>query len=247
MERIFKTAGNTLKYTVAPGRQQWPGFQKAETVTRILLADDHAVVREGLRALLEDEPDLAVIGEAASGLEALRMCSELRPDVLVLDIMMGDVSGIEVARQVHETQPETGIVILSMYGDKQHVLEALQAGARAYVMKKSVSSELVQAVREVAVGHRYLGPLLADVVVDAYLEEARTGPSDPYYALSNREREVLHLAANGYTNAEIAERLCISRRTVETHRANAMRKLNLGSHTELLRYALRRGILPPDT
>jgi len=216
-------------------------------VTTILLADDHAVVRQGLRALLEDEPDFAVVGEASSGLEAIRMCSDLKPEVLVLDVMMDDVSGIEVARQVIETLPQTGIVMLSMYGDKKHVLEALQAGAKAYVVKKSVSSELVQAICEVHVGRRYLGPSLADVIVDAYLEKAESGPADPYDSLSNREREVLHLAAHGHTNAEIAERLCISRRTVETHRANAMRKLNLNNQTDLLRYALQRGILPPDT
>jgi two-component system response regulator NreC len=213
----------------------------------ILLADDHALVRQGLRALLGEEPEFNVIGEAGSGLEAIRLCGKLKPDVLVLDIMLEDVSGIEVARQVRENCPHTAVVVLSMYGDKKHVLEALQAGAKAYVVKKSVSSELVQAVREALVGRRYLGPSLADVVVDAYLEKAETGPADPYDSLSNREREVVHLAAHGYTNAEIAERLCISRRTVETHRANAMRKLDLDNHTELLRYALQRGILPPDS
>jgi len=216
-------------------------------MTTILLADDHALVRQGLRALLGEEPEFTVVGEAGSGLEAIRRCSELKPDVLVLDIMLDDVSGIEVARQVKENCPRTAIVVLSMYGDKKHVLEALQAGAKAYVVKKSVSSELVQAVREALVGRRYLGPSLADVVVDAYLEKVESGPADPYDSLSNREREVVHLAAHGYTNAEIAERLCISRRTVETHRANAMRKLDLGNHTELLRYALQRGILPPDS
>jgi two-component system response regulator NreC len=216
-------------------------------MTTILLADDHALVRQGLRALLGEEPEFSVIGEAGSGLEAIRLCSDLKPDVLVLDIMLDDVSGIEVARQVKEKCPHTAIVVLSMYGDKKHVLEALQAGARAYVVKKSVSWELVQAVREALVGHRYLGPSLADVVVNAYLEKAESGPADPYDSLSNREREVVHLAAHGYTNTEIAERLCISRRTVETHRANAMRKLDLDNHTELLRYALQRGILPPDS
>jgi len=216
-------------------------------VTTILLADDHAVVRQGLKSLLEDESDFTVVGEAGSGLDAIHMCSELKPDILVLDVMMDDISGIEVARQVSETLPQTAIVILSMYGDKKHVLEALQAGARAYVVKKSVSQELVQAVREALVGRRYLGRSLADVLVDAYLEKVESDPSDPYDTLSNREREVLHLAAHGHTNAEIAERLCISRRTVETHRANAMRKLNLGNQTELLRYALQRGILPQDT
>jgi len=215
-------------------------------MTTILLADDHAVVRQGLKALLEDEPDFSVLGEASTGLEAIRLCNELKPDIIVLDIMMDDLSGIEVARQVRDAMPRTEIVMLSMYGDKKHVLEALQAGAKGYVVKKSVSAELVQAVREVSVGHRYLGVSLADVVVDAYLEKVESGPYDPYDSLSNREREVLQLAAHGHSNAEIAERLCISRRTVETHRANAMRKLNLGGQSDLLRYALHRGILPTD-
>jgi DNA-binding NarL/FixJ family response regulator len=215
-------------------------------VTKILLADDHAVVRQGLRTLLEDEPEFTVVGEADSGLDAIRMCGELQPDILVLDIMMDDISGIEVARQVTESLPHTAIIILSMYGDKKHVLEALQAGAKAYVVKKSVSSELVQAVREVRIGRRYLGSSLADVVVDAYLEKEDSISTDPYDSLSNREREVLHLAAHGHTNAEIAELLNISRRTVETHRANAMRKLDLSNQTDLLRYAFQRGILPSE-
>jgi two-component system response regulator NreC len=215
-------------------------------VTTILLADDHTVVRQGLRALLEEEPDFDVIGETGSGLEAIRLAGELRPEVLVLDIMMDDISGIEAARQIIETCPKTAIVMLSMYGDKRHVLEALQAGAKAYLVKKSADSELVKAIHQVIVGRRYLGESVSDVLVDAYLERAESGPADPYDSLSNREREVLHLASRSYTNAEIAEQLCISRRTVETHRANAMRKLDLRTQTDLLRYALRRGILPPD-
>ena len=215
-------------------------------MTTILLADDHAVVRQGLKGLLEDEPNFTVVGEAGSGLEAIRMVDELKPDILVLDIIMDDISGIEVARQVRKNSPHTGIVILSMYGDKKYVLEALQAGAKAYVMKKAVTSELIEAVRQVLVGRRYLGTSVSDVVVDAYLEKEESGPTDSYDSLSSREREVLHLAAHSYTNAEIAERLCISRRTVETHRANAMRKLNLDNQTDLLRYALQRGILPQD-
>jgi len=215
-------------------------------MTTILLADDHAMVRQGLRSLLEEEPGFSIVGEAGNGLEAIRMCSELKPEVLVLDIMMDDISGIEVARQVKENCPHTAIVVLSMYGDKKHVLEALRAGARAYVEKKSVSSEIVQAVKQVRVGRRHLGPSLADVVFDAYLEKAESGSTDPYDSLSHREREVLNLASHGHTNTEIAERLFISRRTVETHRANAMHKLNLSNQTDLIRYALQRGILPPD-
>jgi len=216
-------------------------------VTTILLADDHAIVRRGLRTMLENEPGFSVVGETGGGLETIRMVGDLKPDVLVLDIMMDDVSGIEVARQVTENSPRTAIVMLSMYSSKRHILEALKAGARGYVVKKSAITDLVQAVREVVVGRRYLGPYVSDVVVNAYLGKAETGTPDPYDSLSSREREVLHLAAHGHTNAEIAERLYISRRTVETHRANAMRKLNLRTQIDLLRYALQRGILPPDT
>jgi len=216
-------------------------------LTTLLLADDHDIVRQGLKALLEDEPDFTVVGEAASGLEAIRLVNELKPAILVLDIMMGDISGIEVAHQVRKTSPHTAVIVLTMYGDKKHVLEALQSGVQAYLVKKSAASELVQAVRQVLVGRRYLGTSVSDVIVDAYLEKVEAGPADPYDTLSRREREVLHLAAHGYTNAEIAERLYISRRTVETHRINTMRKLNLENQTELLRYALQRGILPLDT
>ncbi len=197
--------------------------------------------------MLENEPGFSVVGETGGGLETIRMVGELKPDVLVLDIMMDDVSGIEVARQVTKNSPRTAIVILSMYSSKGYILEALQAGARGYVVKKSATTELVQAVREVVVGRRYLGQYVSDVVVNAYLEKAETGTPDPYDSLSSREREVLHLAAHGYTNAEIAERLYIGRRTVETHRANAMRKLDLHTQFDLIRDALQRGILPPDT
>jgi two-component system response regulator NreC len=197
--------------------------------------------------MLENEPGFSVVGETGGGLETIRMVSELKPDVLVLDIMMDDVSGIEVARQVTKNSPRTAIVILSMYSSKGYILEALHAGARGYVVKKSATTELVQAVREVVVGRRYLGQYVCDVVVNAYLEKAETGTLTPYDSLSSREREVLHLAAHGYTNTEIAERLYIGRRTVETHRANAMRKLDLQTQFDLIRYALQRGILPPDT
>jgi DNA-binding NarL/FixJ family response regulator len=216
-------------------------------MVRILLADDHGIVRQGIKSLLEGVADFQVVGEAESGVETIKLCKKLEPEILVLDIMMDDIAGTEVARQVKNQSPGIGIVILSMYGDKMHVMQALQAGASAYVMKKSASSELIQAVREVHIGRRFLSSPLSEMLADTGPRKKENGRSDPYMLLSNREREVFHMAAHGYTNTEIAEKLFISRRTVETHRANAMHKLNLVNQTELIRYALQKGILPADS
>ena len=216
-------------------------------MTTIALVDDHHVVRQALRALLESEPDFHVIGEAADGLEAIQMVASLQPEILVLDLMMSGMNGLEVTRQVNKRSPETSIVILSMYGNEGYVHEALKAGAKAYVLKESTSKELVRAVREAAVGHRYLSPPLSERAIEAYMRKTEGTMLDPYETLTTREREVLHLVAQGYTNAEIAERLYISRRTVEVHRANMMRKINMHTQADLTRYALQRGVLPPDT
>jgi two-component system response regulator NreC len=213
----------------------------------LVLADDHHVVRQGLRALLEAEPDLQVIGEAADGLETVRLVVNLRPDILVLDLMMGGISGLEVARQVSKRSPKTGVVILSMYSNEAYVLEALKAGAKAYVLKESTAGELVKAVRTAATGHRYLSSSLSERAIEAYVEKSKDTVLDPYDTLTTREREVLHLAAQGCTNADMATRLYISRRTVEVHRANVIRKLGLRTQAQLVSYAIRRGILPPDS
>lgn len=213
----------------------------------LVLADDHHVVRQGLRSLLEAEPDLQVVGEAANGLEAVRLVEKLRPDILVVDVMMGGISGLEVARQVSKQSPKIGIVILSMYSNEAYVLEALKAGAKAYILKESTASELVKAVRAAAAGHRYLSSSLSERAIEAYIEKSKDTVFDPYDTLTTREREVLHLAAQGCTNADIATRLYISRRTVEAHRANMMQKLGLHTQTQLISYAIRRGILPPDS
>lgn len=213
----------------------------------VLLADDHPVVRRGLRALLEAEPDFQVVGEAGDGLEAIGVVNSLQPDILVLDLMMGGLNGLEVTRQVRKVSPRTGVVILSMYGTESYVLEALRSGAKGYVLKEATSEELVRAVREVAMGRRYLSSSLSERAIEVYMEKTKSHEQDPYDTLSHREREVLHLAAEGCSNAEIASRLNLSRRTVEIHRANMMHKLGLHTQTDLLRYALRRGILPPET
>ncbi len=164
--------------------------------------------------------------------------------MLVIDLMMPGLSGLEVTRQVHQRSPRTHIVILSMYSNEAYVLEALKNGAAAYVLKGSSTADLVQAVREVAAGRRYLSPPLSERAIERYVQKAEYTVRDSYDTLTNREREVLHLAAEGLTNAEVADRLSISPRTAETHRANLMRKLGLRTQTDLIRYALRRGILP---
>jgi len=214
--------------------------------TTIVLADDHQVVRHGLRSLLEAEPDFSVVGETGDGLEAAQLVERLQPDVLVLDLMMPGLNGLEVTRQVSQRSPRTRVVILSMHASEAHVLEALRSGAAAYVLKESTSAELVRAVREAVAGRRYLSSPLSERAIEAYMQKAESAALDPYEMLTAREREVLHLVVQGHTSAEIADRLFISRRTVETHRANLMRKLGLRTHTDLIRYALQRGILPME-
>lgn len=211
---------------------------------RIVLADDHPVVRHGLRALLRSDGSMEVVGEAGTGLEAAQAVQRLKPDVLVLDLMMGDVSGIGIIKQVSKRSPDTAVVILSMYGNDCYVMEAMQAGAMAYVLKDSPSDELVRAVKEAAAGRRYLAPPLSDRAIEAYMLKAQDKVLDPYDMLSAREREVLNMVARGDTSSQVADKLCISPRTVEVHRARVMQKLGLKNRTELIHFAMRRGILP---
>jgi len=212
----------------------------------ILLADDHQVVRVGLRALLEAEADFKVVGEATNGLEAKDLLERLRPDVLIIDMMMPQLNGLEVIRQVAQLSPQTRAIVLSMHSNEGYVLEALRHGASGYVLKQSNMEELVKAVRTVMNGLSYLSLELSQRAIESYRAKAEDSVKDAYDTLTNREREVLQLAAEGRTNAEIAERLVISQRTVEMHRGNLMHKLNLNNQTELVRYALWRGILPKE-
>ncbi len=207
----------------------------------ILLVDDHIVVRQGLRALLEGQPDLHVIGEAGDGNEAIRLVEQLKPQLVILDLMMPGLNGLEVTRQIHE---RTRVIVLSMHANQAYVMEALRNGACGYVLKDASSTELIQAVRAVSEGRRYLSAPFSENAIQAYLEKAASAPTDPYDTLTNREREVLHLVAEGFSSAEIAEKLTISVRTVEIHRSNLMHKLDLRSQVDLIRYALRKGILP---
>lgn len=216
------------------------------TRTTIALADDHIVVRQGLRALLETEPDFRIVSEAGDGPEAVHLVERLQPDVLVLDLMLPGLSGLEVTRLVSQSSPKTRVLILSMYADEAYVLRALKNGAAGYVLKDSSAADLVQAVREVACGRRYLSPPLSERAIERYAQRAEGVTEDSYEMLTTREREVLHLAAEGHTGAEIAARLGISPRTAETHRANLMHKLGIHTQTDLVRYALRRGIIPME-
>jgi two-component system response regulator NreC len=213
----------------------------------ILLADDHHVMRQGLRMLLDAQEDFRVIAEAGDGLEAVKLTERLKPHVLIVDLMMPGINGLEVARQVSHHSPQTRIIILSMYGNEPYVLEALKNGAAGYVLKDTNAAELLRAVHEVVAGRRYLSPPLSEHAMEAYLQKAQDAVLDLYDTLTTREREVLQLAAEGHTNADIAATLGVSPRTVETHRAHLMHKLELHTQADLIRYALKRGILPMDT
>jgi len=210
----------------------------------VVVADDHHIVRQGLRTLFEAEEDCTVIGEEADGLKVVALVEQLRPDVLLLDVQMPGLNGLEITRQLGQQGGKTRVVILSMHANETYVLEALRQGALGYVLKDAPPEEMLEAVRTVHGGRRYLSRALADRALDAYAQQAQTPTEDPYETLTTREREILQLAAESSSLAEIATRLGISPRTVETHREHLMRKLGLQSQTDLIRYALRRGIVP---
>jgi two-component system response regulator NreC len=213
----------------------------------VALADDHPLIRQGLRTLLSGEPEFKLVGETGDGIETLHAVERLKPDVLVMDLMMPGLNGLEVIRQASRRSPGTRVVVLSMHANEGYVLEALRHGAAAYVLKESNTEELIQAIREAAAGRRYLSPPLSERAIKAYVQKAESGLSDSYETLTDREREILQLAAEGCSSSTIADRLSISPRTAETHRMNLMRKLGLKNQTDLIRYALRRGIIPMES
>ena len=210
----------------------------------IILAEDHHVVRQGFKALLEAQSDFRLIGEAADGLTAVELVEKHHPNILVLDLMIPRLHGLEVIRRVHKSAPHTRVIVLSMHPDEPYVMEALRNGASGYVLKDSTAAELVQAVRTVMAGRRHLSPALEERALTGYVERPGQSDLDVYETLTNRERLVLQLAAEGKTSSEIGKELFISPRTVETHRANLMRKLSLRSQTDLVRFAIRKGIIP---
>jgi len=213
-------------------------------VIRIVLADDHIVMRNGLRLLLERQPDFEVVGEAADGRQTVEICDGLRPDVVVLDIAMPNLNGIEAARQISAKLPHTAIVILSMHSDEGYVLRALKAGARAYLLKDSAETDLINAIRVVTEGKAFFSPAISKMLVDDYVRRLQQrGVEDSYELLTTREREILQLLAEGKSNKEVANVLSLSLYTVETHRGNILQKLNLHSVPELILYAVRKGVI----
>jgi two-component system response regulator NreC len=211
---------------------------------RILLADDHKLMRSGLRVLLEQQSDLAVVGEASDGREAVALVASQKPDVLVMDIGMPHLNGIEAASQITQSHPAISIVMLSMHSDESYVLRALKAGAKGYLLKDSAEADLIRAVHSVAEGKSFFSPAVSKVLLDDYVRKLkRSGTEDPYDLLTPREREVLQLVAEGKSNKEVAQLLNLSVYTVETHRSNIMEKLNLHGVPELILYAVRKGII----
>ncbi len=213
-------------------------------MTTILLADDHQVLREALRLLLETQPDFKVIAETGDGLEALQLIERHKPDVLIADLMMPSLSGLEAARRTKRVSPATKVIVLSMHDEESYVVEALGAGVAGYVLKKSSSQELIFAIRQALDGNVYLSPSLNERAIQAYMQRSQESRlEDPFDTLTDREREIFQLAAEGQSNPQIAEKLSLSPRTVEMHRANLMKKLGLKSQTELVKYAVKRGVV----
>jgi DNA-binding NarL/FixJ family response regulator len=207
----------------------------------VMLADDHAVVRDGLRALLEDGNDLQVVAVAGNGREAVAEALRLRPDIVIMDIAMPELDGVEATRRIVERCPETRVLILSMYLSAEHIYRALQAGAQGYVLKESAGEEVVDAIRALRAGKRYLSHRITETVIDDYLREGTN--VSPLDSLSLRERDVLQLVVEGRTNAAIAQALSLSPKTVETYRARIMKKLKIRDTVELVKFSMRHGLI----
>jgi DNA-binding NarL/FixJ family response regulator len=211
----------------------------------VFLADDHAVVRDGLRFLLEAEGDIQVVGDAANGRDAVRLVSELRPDIVILDIAMPELNGIEAAKQIREIDPSIQIIMLSMYSSAEHVFRALQAGARGYLLKESGGTDVVQAVRTVLAGRRYLSEEISEGMIDDYIRQRKVVEAQsPLAQLSSREQEILQLVVEGKSSAEIAEALFLSPKTVGTYRSRVMRKLGVDDLPGLVKFAILHGLTP---
>ena len=211
---------------------------------KILIADDHTLVRQGLRKILESQPGWEVVAEAGDGREAVQQASQLRPDVVILDLAMPRLNGVEAVQQIERRAPGVRVLVLSMYADEAYVTRAVRAGAAGYLLKDSADTDLIRAVTAVAQGKSFFSPTVARIILDEYGRQlAAKGVTDRFDTLSEREREVFQLIAEGYTNKEVAELLHISPATVETHRAHIMEKLDLHSTAELVLCAVRKGVI----
>jgi len=221
-----------------------PNAAQALSTIKILIAEDHAIVREGIRMILEEEPDFDVVGEAKDGREAVELAQRLAPDVVVMDISMPEMTGIDATAQIRRLCPDTRVLILTMHEEESYVFQLLRAGASGYVLKRAAAQDLVEAVRSASRGEAFLYPSVARNVVKDYLHRLQYGEGrDRYDGLTDREREILVLVADGLTNAQIAERLRISVKTIQTHRAHIMEKLDLHDRGLLVRYAVRKGLI----
>lgn len=211
---------------------------------RVLLADDHAVVRKGLRFLLERQPDMEVVGEASDGREAVRLAAELKPHVVVMDIGMPQLNGIEAAAQIVKQNPQVNVIMLSVHSDESYLLRALSAGAKGYLLKDSAEEDLVRAVQVAAQGKPFFSPVISEKLLEDYMRYLQQrGLKDSYDLLTDREKEILQLLAEGKSNKEVAALLNLSPYTVETHRTHIMQKLNLHNTAEIVLYAVRKGII----
>ena len=211
----------------------------------VLLADDHRLLREGIRSLLEKAGDIEVVGEASDGGEAVAKAQALSPDVVLMDITMPGINGLEATRQIKSFKPNTKVLILSMHESNQYISQFLRSGASGYVLKDSAASELVGAIQAVFQGDAFLYPSIARKLLEEYMQKVQSGEeSESYDGLTSREREILKMIAEGRSNKEIADTLSLSVRTVQAHRANLMAKLHMHDRTELVRYAIRKGLIP---
>ena len=210
---------------------------------RVFLVDDHAVVREGLRHLLGAQGDMTVIGEAADGRQAVRGVLQFKPDVVIMDISMAELNGIEATEQIRQTLPSTRIVILSIHADAEHVFRALRAGANGYLLKEAAGQEVVEAVRAVHAGRRFLSQHIGELVLERYLEEHPDDSLNPLERLTSREKEILQLVAEGKSSKEVAEILCLSTKTVETYRGRLMQKLKIRDLPSLVKFAIQHGLI----
>jgi DNA-binding NarL/FixJ family response regulator len=217
-----------------------------EPKIRVVLADDHAVLRAGLKALLNAEPDIEVVGEAADGAAAIDAARQVHPDVIVMDIQMPHMGGLEATRTIKQSGLDSKVLILTMHAESQYLLPLLEAGGSGYVLKAGADTELIEAIRTVHRGEVFLYPAATKLLVDGYRDRSAREEEPPYDGLTEREREVLKLVAEGYSGTEIAEQLVISPKTVDTYRERIMQKLGLRHRYELVRYALRKGMLKAE-